>query len=136
MNEPVRVEGSGEIGLAPQDPLPFEAARFPVREGLAEAFDGDEPVPEEGLHGRPRSVGRVVVQEIDGYALIDEIADDLPDDVGFVVRRENRHDPELGRQAHDSGFYGKSMRAQARASPLDRQYRFQLNVPSIGWPVT
>ena len=41
-----------------------------------------------------RSVSRSVVQEIDLNTLLNQIADDVLDDVGLVVRGNDRHDVE------------------------------------------
>ena len=81
-----------QLRLPAQDALPVEPAGACFAVGL-KAFDRQDAPAKKGLHGCDRAVGRPVVEKIDVDALLDEIADDRPDDVGFVVRgdyRDNR----------------------------------------------
>ncbi len=102
MDEPVGIELAGELRLS-------EENRFPAKNvgllRLAKAFDLENAPTEVRLDGGDRAVGGAVIQQIDLNALRDEIRDDLGDDVGLVVRRDDRDNRE-GR--HRRAFYGSS----------------------------
>src|SRR5439155_11713528 len=85
MDEPARVELHRELGFSAKNPLPLENWRRCILARVGAAFDPEDAAADVRLDRRHRAVGGAVIEEIDVDALLDQIADDVPDDVGFVI---------------------------------------------------
>src|SRR5437667_3511446 len=66
-------------------------------------FYAQEAAAGESFDRRRGAVGRAVVEQVDVNALLDQIADDLPDDVRFVIRGDDCDNGQLRR--HAPAFY-------------------------------
>ena len=103
VDEPRRIELARELGLALQDGLqgkPLDVQPLDAEEGGAGG----------ALHLAHRGIGRAVIEEEDPDPLPGEVARDLPDDVLFVVGRDQRR--------HAEGHAPK--RSDTAASPAGR----------------
>ena len=85
---------------------------------LGETFDAKDTAAEIPLDGSHRAVGGAVVQEIDLDALIDQVADDVFDDVRFVVRGDDRDNREVRGHGRQAKFYGNGRRIAGLRLPV------------------
>src|SRR5206468_5861308 len=87
VNEPVCVELAGNGRFSREDALPVEGDARTVRDVGGEMFDAQHAAADESFDGRRGAVCGSIVHEIDLNALVNQVADDLLDDVRFVIRR-------------------------------------------------
>src|SRR5439155_17022546 len=66
-------------------------------------FYAQEAAAGESFDRRRGAVGGSVVEQVDVNALLDQVADDLIDDVRFVIRGDDRDNGQLRR--HAPAFY-------------------------------
>ena len=104
VNEPVRVELGGELRLPEKNALPLETCRHAVLDRVSETFDAQDTAAEVRLDDSHRAIGGTVVQEIDVDALLDKVADDVLDDVRFVVRGDDRDNREIRRHGREGSL--------------------------------
>ena len=100
VDEPGRVELAWRAPSSCEESAPSRirpALRRGIVAALRETLDGHDTAADVRLDGRYRSVRGAVVEEVDLDALIDEVADDVFDDVGFVVRGDDGDNGEVCR---------------------------------------